>query len=213
MKKVILFDNDGVLVETEYWYYQANKRALGELGVEFSMDLYLDNMSLGISSWEIARERGMDDETIKQGKTTRNRYYQAFLKAKEIEIEGVEETLKALATDYRMAIVTTSKRVDFDLIHQQRNLIQYMDFVLTSEDYENAKPHPEPYLKALNKFGVRKEEAVVVEDSARGLKSALAAGIDCVVVHNDFTASHNFSGAMTKIKKLTELHSLLKAIR
>jgi beta-phosphoglucomutase-like phosphatase (HAD superfamily) len=61
-----------------------------------------------------------------------------------------------------------------------------MDFVLVREDYELANPHPEPYLTALARFGANKEEALVVEDSARGLSSAVAAGIECAVIFNEF---------------------------
>ena len=57
------------------------------------------------------------------------------------------------------------------------------------------KPHPEPYLTGLNRFGATKEEALVVEDSSRGLNSAVVAGIDCVVVDNDFTKAQDFSQA------------------
>ena len=70
-----------------------------------------------------------------------------------------------------------------------------MDFVLVREDYERAKPHPEPYLTGLKRFGAAKEETLVVEDSLRGLKSAVAAGIDCAIVRNDFTHSPDFSEA------------------
>jgi HAD superfamily hydrolase (TIGR01509 family) len=61
-----------------------------------------------------------------------------------------------------------------------------MDFVLVREDYSLAKPHAEPYLTGLKRFGATKEEALVVEDSSRGLQSAVAAGIDCAVVYSDF---------------------------
>ena len=94
----------------------------------------------------------------------------------DIEIEGVLETLDLLAGAYRMGIVTTSKPPDFALIHEKRSILDYMDFYLTREDYERAKPHPEPYLKGLQRFGATAAETVVVEDSARGLKVGNSGG-------------------------------------
>jgi beta-phosphoglucomutase-like phosphatase (HAD superfamily) len=91
-----------------------------------------------------------------------------------------------------MAIVTTAKRVDFEMIHEKRQVGQFMDFVLVREDYKLAKPHAEPYLTASQRLGATKEETLVVEDSSRGLNSAVAAGIDCVIVHNEFTKAQNF---------------------
>ena len=74
-----------------------------------------------------------------------------------------------------------------------------MEFYLARDDYERAKPHPEPYLKGLQRFGAAAAETVVIEDSARGLMSAIAAGIDCIVVANEFTATHDLSKATAKV--------------
>ena len=212
MKKYILFDHDGVLVDTEHWYYQANKRALSTLGIELPRDAYLANMANGVSAWEAARDSGISESEIKRGRDLRNRYYQEYLVTEDIEIEGVLETLAELADTYRMGIVTTSKRADFTLIHEKRSILDYMEFYLTVEDYERAKPNPEPYLTGLQRFGSAADETVVVEDSARGLKSAIAAGIDCIVVANEFTASHDLSQAIARVAAFRELPSAIKGL-
>lgn len=108
-----------------------------------------------------------------------------------------------------MGIVTTSRRVDFEIIHKNKGIIDFMDFVLCVEDYQRAKPYPDPYLKGLELFGAKKEETIIVEDSQRGLLSAFHAGIDCVIVHNEFTKTQDFSKANYFIKSLNELKSLL----
>ncbi len=131
----------------------------------------------------------------------------------DIEIEGVLETLEVLAGEYRMGIVTTSKPPDFALIHERRSILDHMEFYLTRDDYEQAKPHPEPYLKGLQRFGAAAVETVVIEDSARGLKSAIAAGIDCIVVANEFTAAHDLSEATVKVAAFTELPSAIKSLQ
>ena len=114
-----------------------------------------------------------------------------------------------LSSYVRMAIVTTSKRADFELIHRDRQLRQHMDFVLVRDDYTRAKPDPEPYLTALHRFGAGTHEALVVEDSARGLRSAVAAGIDCAVVDNEFTRSQDLSAATWRIRSLAELTGIV----
>ena len=128
----------------------------------------------------------------------------------DIEIEGVLETLDVLAGEYRMGIITTSKPPEFALIHERRSILDHMEFYLTREDYERAKPHPEPYLRGLQRFGATAAETVVIEDSARGLKSAIAAGIDCIVVANEFTAAHDLSKATAKVATFRELPSTIK---
>ena len=87
-----------------------------------------------------------------------------------------------------MAIVTTSRRVDFELIHEKRQIRQFMDFVLVREDYTLAKPHPEPYLTGLKRLGAARRETLVVEDSSRGLSSAVRRPVS--TVRSSITNSH-----------------------
>ena len=209
MKKYILFDHDGVLVDTEFWYYKAGERALADIGLTLDQDQYLRDMSQGLGTWAQARAAGIDEQTISRQRVLRNNYYQEYLRTEAIEIEGVVDTLADLSKYVHMAIVTTAKRVDFDLIHEKRHIRQFMDFVLVREDYNLSKPHPEPYLTALNRLGATKQETLVVEDSARGLTSAVAAGIDCAIVHNNFTKTQDFSQATHRIKTLTELKPII----
>jgi HAD superfamily hydrolase (TIGR01509 family) len=211
-KKYILFDHDGVLVDTEQWYYLAGKRALASLGIDLQRDAYLVNMANGVNTWEAARASGISESEIQRCRELRNRYYQEYLVTEDIEIEGVVDTLDVLADEYRMGIVTTSKPSDFALIHEARRILDYMEFYLTREDYERAKPHPEPYLRGLQRFGATAAETVVVEDSERGLKSAVAAGIDCIVVANEFTAAHDFSKATARVATFRELPSTIKGL-
>lgn len=209
MKKYILFDHDGVLVDTEFWYYKAGERALADIGVTLEKDLYLQDMQQGLGTWNRARVAGVDEETISRQRAVRDGYYQEYLRTEVIEIDGVAEALAELSKYVRMAIVTTAKGADFDLIHETRQIRQYMDFVLVREDYRLAKPHPEPYLTGLQRFGAAKDETLVVEDSSRGLRSAVAAGIDCAVVDNDFTREQDFSAATYRIAELSELKDLI----
>ena len=104
-----------------------------------------------------------------------------------------------------------SKRADFELIHSRLDIVPYMSFVLADGDYAHAKPAPDPYLAALDRFGATAAEALIVEDSERGLRSAMAAGVDCVVVKNAFIRGHDFSGAAAVIDTLEELPDLLGA--
>jgi HAD superfamily hydrolase (TIGR01509 family) len=209
VKKYILFDHDGVLVDTEFWYYKAGEHALADVGLTLDKDQYLRDMNQGFGTWAQARAAGLDEQTIRRQREVRDDYYQEYLRTEAIEIEGVVEALAELSRYARMAIVTTAKRVDFEIIHAKRHVRQFMEFVLVREDYTLAKPHPEPYLTGLRRFGATKEETLVVEDSSRGLNSAVAAGIDCVIVYNDFTNGHDFSQASYRIETLNELKDLI----
>lgn len=207
--KYILWDNDGVLVNSEQWYFSATREALAELGVQLPIDAYQQIMIQGRSSWELAAQAGVDPQQIKDGQDLRDELYRTYLRNNDLRIKGVFEVLSELAQHYQMAIVTTCRRDDFELIHSNLDLLQFMQFVLTREDYAESKPHPEPYLTALQKFSATSSQALVVEDSERGLRAARAAAIDCAVVDYHFTRGHDFSAAQYRLQTLKELLQLL----
>ena len=209
-KKFILFDNDGVLVHTEPFYYEANKTILKkELNLILEFDEYMEIMARGGTAWEIAQRENVPKEVIDLCRFKRDELYQYYIRTYDITIPNVKKTLVNLSKKYKMAIVTTSRRVDFELIHKNRGMIDFMDFVLCVEDYPRAKPFPEPYLKGLALFKTTSEKTIVVEDSQRGLTSAVNANIDCVIVKNEFTKTQDFSKATYKINTIEELEDCL----
>ena len=216
MKTHLLWDHDGVLVDTEPLYYEATRQCIAALGITLGLDEYLIDMVDGTPAWDKARAIGVAEEDVIAAREARDNLYQRLLQQESIEIPGVVDILQELAKSYQMAIVTTAKRTDFELIHRQRHpqrqIVANMQFVLASGDYARAKPHPDPYLTALARFTVEPAQALVIEDSERGLRAAVAAGIDCVVVDNAFTRGQNFSAAQHRIKSLAELPALLTSI-
>ncbi len=102
MKKYILFDNDGVLVETEKWYFNANVEILKTMGIDLDETRYLDIMVNGQSAFLLAEEQGFDSVTVENARDRRNELYQHYLHTEDIEIPGVKEVLDALAKKYRI---------------------------------------------------------------------------------------------------------------
>lgn len=210
-RRYLLWDHDGVLVDTERWYFEATREALGQLGVDLRQDTYLDHMTQGRSCWELARSRGFSEERVGQHRARRDSIYRDFLLTRPIEIEGVREVLAELRMAHRMAIVTSARRIDFDLIHASSGLLEFFEFALTIEDYARSKPHPDSYLAALDRFGARPREAIALEDSARGLEAARRAGLDCLVIRSPFTASQDFGAAWRVVDSIREVPALLAA--
>lgn len=213
MKSHILWDHDGVLVDTEPWYFEATRQCIAALGVDLRKPDYLQDMAAGRPAWERARALGVAERQIADARRERDALYQRFLREKDIEIPGVDEALAELAGRYAMAIVTTAKRQDFELIHKDRNIVPFMEFVIANGDYRHSKPHPDPYLTALRRFGIDARNALAVEDSERGLRAAAAAGIDCIVVDNAFVAGQDFSLATQRVASIRDLASSLREAR
>lgn len=209
MLKYILWDHDGVLVDTEHWYFLSTQQALAEIGIHFDKDEYVAYTTRGQTMWELARQRGISEDDIAVHRNNRDRYYQERLRTEDIEIPGVLSVLAELSRFFSMAIVTTAKKSDFALIHQDRTILSYMDFVVANGDYARSKPAPDPYLTALERFGAQSHEAIAIEDSERGLCSAVTAGLACIVIEHAFTKSQDFSRATCVVQSIHDLPNLL----
>jgi beta-phosphoglucomutase-like phosphatase (HAD superfamily) len=175
-------------------------------------------MAVGADPWALARAAGCDEAMVDQLRDARDARYQELLRTRPITIEGVDGLIAELAEHFQLAIVTTSRDVDFDLIHaldgQPRtsttpDVVRHMDFVLKRSHYQNSKPDPQPYLLALSRFGIESSQALVIEDSERGLRSAVAAGIDCAAIYHPFTARQRFAKARYQFADLGELKQFL----
>ena len=108
-----------------------------------------------------------------------------------------------------MGIVTSSRKMHFELIHRSTDLLKYFDFILTGDDYTSFKPNPDPYLMAVEKSGFQKDECIAIEDSERGLKSAKSAGIHCFVIPGGLTSAGDFSRADRILNSIRELPDVL----
>jgi HAD superfamily hydrolase (TIGR01509 family) len=139
--------------------------------------------------------------------------YAARLAAEHIPaIDGVAEVLAALAPRLRMGVVTSANRDHFEIIHGRLGLRQYFEFVLTHESYTHGKPSPEPYLLGLARMGVGAGEALVIEDSPRGLQAATAAGIRCIILRNALTRHHDFPGAWRVVDTMAQVRAEVEAL-
>jgi HAD superfamily hydrolase (TIGR01509 family) len=196
MIRAVFWDNDGVLVDTEKLYFQATRELLLGAGVNLTQSLF-QRISLreGRSAFTLAEERGIPSEVIARLQEERNRRYTELLGGGVRVLDGVVDALAALRGRVTQGIVTSSRRIHFDAIHAGTDLLSWFDFVLAREDYRLSKPDPEPYRLAVKRSGFAAEECAAIEDSERGLQSALAAGIRCLVVPNDLTRGGSFDGA------------------
>jgi HAD superfamily hydrolase (TIGR01509 family) len=196
MFDAILFDNDGVLVDTEGLYFRANREALGSVGVVLDEATYVELfLREGLGAWHLAEARGISPAGIEALRAARDRRYFQLVDETEILIPGVVELLPTLAARFRMAIVTSSEPGPFARTHARTGLLPHFEFALTRVDYGPSKRHPEPYLTAVARLGLPPGRCLVIEDSERGLRAAKAAGLACWVVPSGLTASGNFAGA------------------
>lgn len=206
MIRAIFWDNDGVLVDTERLYFEATRRVLEGVGVELSEKTFVETLMVRATGpWHLAVERGFPESRIPELKRERNAVYSGLISESDIAVPGALETVRRLAGRVATAIVTSSRREHFRRIHDKTGILPFIDFVIDAEDTVRYKPDPDPYLMALDRSGLAAAECLVVEDSERGLASAVSAGIRCVVIPRGLSRGGNFEAAWKKLEDIREV--------
>src|SRR5215216_6147095 len=155
MIDAILWDNDGILVDTEHLYFEATQQVLASVGVALSESDYIELfLRQGRGAWHLAEDRGVSRDALDRLRDERNALYARWLAEAPRAISGVASVLETLHQSYTMGVVTSSRRDHFDVIHRDTDLLKYFDFVITSDECTRVKPDPEPYRRAIERSGV-----------------------------------------------------------
>jgi HAD superfamily hydrolase (TIGR01509 family) len=208
--KALLWDNDGVLVDSEQLYFEATRDVMAMAGVVLTDEQYRDLFLVqGRGAWHLCSERGVPEAEIERLRALRNDRYGAGLQNGSLALPDVADVLTALRGRYAMGCVTSSRRDHFELLHERTGFRRYFDFVLTAQDVSRVKPDPELYVRAVERSGVRADECLAIEDSERGLQAARAAGVPCIVVPTPLTRGCAFDGAVRVLERIRDVADLL----
>ena len=178
-KRAILWDNDGVLVDTEKWFFEANRLELAAVGVTATWAQFAEiNLKQGVSLLSLS---GLEGEDLRNLYARRDARYSELLRTEELAIPGMLGLLERIKEHFfTTGIVTASHREHFDLIHGLSGMLEHVDFAVVREDYLKAKPYPDSYLAGIERAGLAARDCLAVEDSPRGITAARAAGLECV---------------------------------
>jgi len=177
-----IFDCDGTLADTMGLHYEAWKMALAPHGADLPEDLYYEWG--GRPTREIVEALNemqglfMDPETMVHHKE--GLYHQLLPGVQPIE--AVVAIARSLHGKKPLAVASGGGRRSVQATLQGLGLIHLFDTIVTSEDYKNGKPSPDPYLEAARRLGVAPSGCLVFEDTEIGRQSAEAAGMQCIVV-------------------------------
>ena len=206
----IFWDNDGVLMETEHLYYQANAEALARAGVELTLkDFCRISLCQGESVLTLADGAGQSISDAEDLRRVRDDTYYRLLGEESRVIPGVRDTLELLHGRLPMAIVTSCRRENFLQMHRASGLLGYFDFILTREDYGASKPDPEPYRTACVRAGLHPGRCLAIEDSERGVTSAARAGLMVAAIPGNMNRGADFGAARWLLDSIHELPALL----
>ena len=173
-KPAVLFDMDGVTIDTEPLYTQAEIRLFGEYGVEIPKeDWFLFRGCSENTFFDLSMDRYGITEDKKVFIEKGRRYVLEEFKKNIPFIPGFKSLIKRISTKYITGLVTASPIKSLNFIRNKINLDNYFKYILSGEETEKNKPHPHPYTEMMLRIGVKPQNTIIIEDSILGLRSAL----------------------------------------
>jgi HAD superfamily hydrolase (TIGR01509 family) len=215
--RALIFDFDGLIVDTEGPIFRAWQRIYRERGHELPREQWLT--IIGTSSgpfdplMDLSERSGepLDREEL----DALERLYYREATATQRLLPGVERYLAEARRIGLKTAIASSSRSTWVLDHLERfGIHEHFDAILCSEHVTRTKPDPELYRKALERLAVTAAETIAFEDSTNGIRAAKAAGIFCVAVPNPLTVDLDLSQADLRLESLdaTPLESLLARV-
>ncbi len=210
MFKAVLFDMDGVIVDTEPLHRKAYFQMFDDVSIDVNETLYAS--FTGQSTINICR-RLVDHFSLNNTpedlvSIKRKHFKYLFEHDKDLKlIDGVLECIKNYHFNGMTLIVASSASMpNIKRIFERFDLDQYFKAKFSGADLKQSKPHPEIFLKAADATGYQKSECFVIEDSTNGIAAAHAAGIYCIGFNSPHSSHQDFSKANRIINDFKEIH-------
>ncbi len=207
MIKAILFDMDGVLVDSEEIIYLAAKQMFAEYGIQVKQEDFKPFIGTGENKYlgGVAKKYGFDID-IERDKSRTYDIYADIAQEKLKMLPGVRHFIQLCKSrSLKLAVATSADEVKMNVNLKAVGLDNgIFDATVNGLEVVNKKPHPEIYQLAAKKLQVKPFECLVVEDAVNGVEAAKAAGAKCLAVTNSFSATE-LSKADWIVKNLSDV--------
>lgn len=205
----VVFDFDGLIIDSETPEFEAHRQIFAEHGVELTVEEWRGEVGI----WSATRNwfaklgeiigRPVDSHALREEK--RRRFWQVV---KMEPLPGVRALLDELtAAAVPMALASSAEASWINRATAQVDVARYFRVIVTGDDVTHRKPHPEGYLLAARRLGIAPDRCVAIEDSQPGIVAAKAAGMRAVVIPNWLTAEHDLDAADLRVASAVELNA------
>lgn len=184
--KAVLFDLDGVVVNSEPTHKQAAEAVLRRKGIaltnEDSREIEKHARGRRLEDvWAYLKEHfHLQDNVDSLLQEVRDALFRLTV---EIHLmDGFQDFAKKIKKNYKTALVTSGRKAYLERLDKKLSISGYFDCIVTGDETKDGKPHPAPYVLACKKLNVTPKEAVAIEDAPNGITSAKAAGCLCIAV-------------------------------
>lgn len=208
MLEAIIFDMDGVLVDSEYTYFQSKSQILSEAGHEVEDSYHFQFM--GTTSdymWEKMKQKFSLPLSVAEYIQQMTALRQAMIKRDGIRvIPHVQEFVKGLSqAGLKLAVASSSSLAEIKVNLAEIGLSEYFSEVVSTEEVEHSKPAPDVYLAAAERIGIMPENCLGIEDTKNGTGAVRNAGMVCVGFANPAFPKQDLAFADRVVSSFSEL--------
>ena len=214
MKNIVIFDMDGVIVDSEPLHSDHLRIFLTNLGVE-SPEKITHNMKgrNARNIWELLiqefqLEHDLDELVVR----ARASYFSYLTELPELpSIPGAVEFIEyCYQKKYTLAIASSASPRRIDMFLEKIGVKDYFDIIISGDDVQHAKPAPDIFLLAAEKLNANPVDCIVVEDAENGVIAAKAAGMKCIAFGG---SDHNTDNLLGADLVITDFHALIKGLK
>jgi HAD superfamily hydrolase (TIGR01509 family) len=181
----VVFDLDGVIIDSEELWDEVRESLARERGGRWSEQAQADMMGMSSTEWSRYMHEvvGLPEPPEEINREVVRRMLVRYSEHLPL-IDGADDAVKRLAGQWPLGVASSSNRVLIDHVLELSGLAPYFEVTVSSEEVERGKPAPDVYLEAARRLGVEPPLSAAIEDSASGIRSAHAAGMQVIAIPN-----------------------------
>ncbi len=205
MIKAVVFDFDGLIIDTEYALYESFCELLNMSPSEMPIKEYATYIGTDSGDlYEFIRTQSRHPVSIEELMKKSHALHKGKLE-EPVSRDGVTEYLEdAKKSGLKIGLASSSNLKWVETFLGKLDLLHYFDSIQTADDVEKVKPDPALYQNVISRLGINPSEAIAFEDSLNGSKAAIAAGLNCVIVTNRITEHLAFEGFDLMLRSMKE---------
>lgn len=206
--EAVIFDMDGVIIDSEPMHVAVEKDTFKQLGIEVSDEEM--NQYIGVTNTQMWREikdnHGLKQSVEKLVEDSINAKLVAFDTMSSEPIDGILEAIKYFKSKgYLLAVGSSSPMVHIEAVLHKLSIREYFEALVSAEEVPNSKPAPDVFLEAAKQLGVPPNKCAVIEDSSHGIDAANAAGMVSIGYRNPHNTMQSYDKANYVVDDINEI--------